>query len=136
MTQKTKHRLIALPMVALLLGGLISCSEGPPSGRGGRGQAAAGGSEITNAALATYVAPGDLDEYYLFYSGGHSGQIFVAGVPSMRHITTIPSSDPDCRYGPRIRSNSVSVHMAETSTRSLDAAWVFQTPTASTFVPF
>jgi len=94
MTQKTKHRLIALPMAALLVGGSISCSEGPPSGRGGRGQAAAGGSEITNAALATYVAPGDLDEYYLFYSGGHSGQIFVAGVPSMRHITTIPVFTP------------------------------------------
>jgi nitrous-oxide reductase len=44
--------------------------------------------------LATYVAPGDLDEYYLFYSGGHSGQIFVAGVPSMRHIATIPVFTP------------------------------------------
>ncbi len=93
MTEKTKHRLIALPMAALLVGGLISCSEGPPSGRGGRG-GAAGGSELTNAALATYVAPGDLDEYYLFYSGGHSGQVFVAGVPSMRHIATIPVFTP------------------------------------------
>ena len=51
-------------------------------------------SELTNAALATYVAPGDLDEYYLFYSGGHSGQVFVAGVPSMRHIATIPVFTP------------------------------------------
>ena len=24
-------------------------------------------------ACATYVAPGEKDEYYLFYSGGHSG---------------------------------------------------------------
>ncbi|MCP4655680.1 MAG: Sec-dependent nitrous-oxide reductase, partial [bacterium] len=38
--------------------------------------------------------PGDLDEYYLFYSGGHSGQIFVAGIPSMRHIATIPVFTP------------------------------------------
>ncbi len=43
---------------------------------------------------ATYVAPGDKDEYYLFYSGGHSGQVFVAGIPSMRHITTIPVYAP------------------------------------------
>jgi len=93
MTQRTKHRLITLPVTALLVGGLISCSEGPPRGREGRG-GATGGSELTNAALATYVAPGDLDEYYLFYSGGHSGQIFVAGVPSMRHITTIPVFTP------------------------------------------
>ncbi len=46
------------------------------------------------AAVATFVAPGDLDEYYLFYSGGHSGQIYVAGVPSMRHICSIPVFSP------------------------------------------
>lgn len=46
------------------------------------------------AAIATYVQPGDVDEYYLFYSGGHSGNVFVAGVPSMRHIATIPVYTP------------------------------------------
>lgn len=46
------------------------------------------------AAVASYVAPGDLDEYYLFYSGGHSGQVYVAGIPSMRHISTIPVFSP------------------------------------------
>ncbi|MFN8007785.1 MAG: Sec-dependent nitrous-oxide reductase [Terriglobia bacterium] len=46
------------------------------------------------AAVATYVAPGDLDEYYLFYSGGHSGNVYVAGIPSMRHISTIPVFTP------------------------------------------
>jgi nitrous-oxide reductase len=51
-------------------------------------------SEVAEAALATYVPPGDLDEFYLFYSGGHSGQIFVAGIPSMRHIATIPVFTP------------------------------------------
>ncbi len=53
------------------------------------------------AAIATYVAPGDTDEYYLFYSGGHSGQVFVAGIPSMRHIATIPvySPYPSTGYG-------------------------------------
>ncbi len=52
------------------------------------------GGDVTEAAVATYVAPGDMDEYYLFYSGGHSGNVFVAGVPSMRHITTIPVFTP------------------------------------------
>src|SRR3990172_9471425 len=51
-------------------------------------------SAVQAAALATYVAPGDMDEYYLFYSGGHSGQVYVAGVPSMRHICTIPVFSP------------------------------------------
>ena len=53
------------------------------------------------AASMTYVAPGDIDEYYLFYSGGHSGNVYVAGVPSMRHISTIPvfAKYPATGYG-------------------------------------
>ncbi len=50
--------------------------------------------EATDAAVATYVAPGDHDPYYIFYSGGHSGSVFVAGLPSMRHITSIPVFTP------------------------------------------
>ncbi len=50
--------------------------------------------DTAQAAIATYVAPGDMDEFYLFYSGGQSGNIFVAGVPSMRHIATIPVYTP------------------------------------------
>src|SRR6476620_9234614 len=51
-------------------------------------------ADRTANALASYVAPGEKDEYYLFYSGGHSGQVFVAGIPSMRHIVTIPVFAP------------------------------------------
>ena len=50
--------------------------------------------DVAEAAIASYVAPGDTDEYYLFYSGGHSGNVYVAGVPSMRHISTIPVFAP------------------------------------------
>src|SRR5688500_11293618 len=54
------------------------------------GKAADAGS----AAARTFVKPGDKDEFYLFYSGGHSGQVYVAGLPSMRHISTIPVYAP------------------------------------------
>ncbi|HYL97593.1 MAG TPA: Sec-dependent nitrous-oxide reductase [Blastocatellia bacterium] len=63
---------------------LISCEKKPRIEVGG----------TVEAATATYVAPGDTDEYYLFYSGGHSGNVYVAGVPSMRHIATIPVFAP------------------------------------------
>ncbi|HYL95200.1 MAG TPA: hypothetical protein VET69_05270, partial [Terriglobales bacterium] len=62
-----------------------SCAKKPKLARTG---------DVTQAAIATYVAPGDLDQYYLFYSGGHSGNVYVAGVPSMRHIATIPVFSP------------------------------------------
>ncbi len=55
---------------------------------------AAATSDIAVAAQKTYVSPGDLDEYYMFASGGHSGQIYVYGVPSMRHLSTIPVYTP------------------------------------------
>ncbi|HLS28556.1 MAG TPA: Sec-dependent nitrous-oxide reductase [Opitutales bacterium] len=56
-------------------------------------------SDRADAAERTYVAPGDHDDYYLFYSGGHSGQVFVAGMPSMRHIVTVPVFTPDPGVG-------------------------------------
>lgn len=58
------------------------------------GRRAAGVSDAAVAAQKVYVAPGDLDEYYLFASGGHSGQVYVYGVPSMRHLSTIPVYTP------------------------------------------
>ncbi len=51
-------------------------------------------SDVEEAAVKTYVPPGDLDQYYVFYSGGHSGNVYVAGLPSMRHISTIPVYTP------------------------------------------
>ena len=95
-------RLVMLGFIFVLVLTLAGCASDPP-GRSGRGARGAGGSgsDVTDAALATYVPPGDLDEYYMFYSGGHSGQVFVAGLPSMRHIATIPvfSPYPGTGYG-------------------------------------
>jgi nitrous-oxide reductase len=54
-----------------------------------------------DAAERVYVAPGDHDEYYGFFSGGYSGQLSVWGLPSARLFKVIPvfSQDPETGYG-------------------------------------
>ncbi len=83
-----KRTALALGVVAVIAAMLIGCGEE----KKGRGNGAR--SDVQEAALKTYVAPGDLDKYYLFKSGGHSGQVYIYGVPSMRHIATIPVFTP------------------------------------------
>lgn len=73
--------------LALALASLTGCN---PPGKTSGGAAPVKTADSSSPAARTYVAPGAKDDYYLFYSGGHSGQVFVAGIPSMRHITTIP----------------------------------------------
>jgi nitrous-oxide reductase len=77
--------------VGLTVLGLAACEGVKPEAPGTKPMAT---GDVQAAALASYVKPGDQDQYYLFYSGGHSGQVFVAGVPSMRHIFTIPVFTP------------------------------------------
>ncbi|MCI0393762.1 MAG: Sec-dependent nitrous-oxide reductase [Chloroflexi bacterium] len=47
------------------------------------------------AALKTYMPTGQLDEYVLFGSGGHSGQVLVVGLPSMRLLKVIAVFTPE-----------------------------------------
>jgi nitrous-oxide reductase len=92
MTLNRKKWITAGAALALLVTVLVfdRCAPSAPKGK----KAVAGASDIAIAAQKTYVAPGDLDEYYMFSSGGHSGQVYVYGLPSMRHLSTIPVYTP------------------------------------------
>lgn len=47
------------------------------------------------AAAKTYVPSGKHDDYVCFASGGHSGQVFVIGLPSMRMLRSIAVFTPE-----------------------------------------
>ena len=51
------------------------------------------------AAEKVYVAPGELDQYYAFMSGGFSGQVSVYGLPSGRLLKIIPVFSVDAEKG-------------------------------------
>ena len=47
------------------------------------------------AALQTFMPSGRHDDYIMFASGGHSGQVFVIGLPSMRLLRSIGVFTPE-----------------------------------------
>lgn len=51
------------------------------------------------AALKTYMPSGRHDDYLMFASSGHAGQIFVIGIPSMRILRKIAVYTPESWQG-------------------------------------
>ena len=74
-----------------MLGGGPETEGTPTDSNGGNGGQSAGADY--------HVPPGEHDEYYGFWSGGHSGEVRVVGMPSMREIRRIPVFQKDGALG-------------------------------------
>ena len=84
------------------LAGMAACTDkaaGPA--------AAVAGSAL--AANASHIKPGELDTYYGLWSGGHTGDVRVLGMPSGRELLRIPCFVPDALVGWGITNESKKV---------------------------
>ncbi len=61
------------------------------------------------AAAATHLKPGQLDEYYGLWSGGHTGDFRVLGLPSGRELHRVPCFVPDALVGWGITNESKAI---------------------------
>jgi nitrous-oxide reductase len=75
------------------------------------------------AALMTYTPSGGRDEYILFGSGGHSGQVVVIGVPSMRILKYIAVFTPEPWQGWGYGDNESQQVLAQGRKRGKDLTW-------------
>ena len=124
----------AAPLVALVA--LIACgpggggealqpnSTGAPGGTMAELAAARGLSEAdVAAALKTYVPSGKKDDYYIFSSGGQSGQVLVLGIPSMRILKVIAVFTPEPWQGWGTGDNESEKVLAEGDRRGMRMRW-------------
>ena len=94
-----KYMLAALALLVAVAATMAACSS--RSNRAGQSdllqlaQSRGLSPEDAARAVKTFVPPGGRDEYMLFASGGHSGQVHVIGVPSMRLLKTIAVFTPE-----------------------------------------
>lgn len=93
-----------------LTAGVAACTEKPGTAAAPAAPApAAPASSHAGAGANVHLKPGELDTYYGLWSGGHTGDMRVLGLPSGREITRIPCFVPDALVGWGITNESKAV---------------------------
>ncbi len=105
-----RRRFLSATAVAGLAGaglslGLAACKKSDTAGAAGPAVAASGKVDYSKYE----VPPGQLDTYYSFSSGGHSGEVRIYGMPSGRLFKRIPVFNMDCLVGWGVTNESKAI---------------------------
>jgi len=108
-----RRRFLNSAAVASLAGvGLAACSkeQAPAAASAASGAAPASVAAAGHGgSSAIHMKPGELDTYYGLWSGGHTGDMRVLGLPSGREIHRIPCFVPDALVGWGLTNESKAV---------------------------
>ena len=85
--QFTRRNMLAGPAKLAALAGVGGLASGATLGALGNGLIRPARADEHQK---TEVEPGELDEYYVFFSSGQSGELRIVGLPSMRELMRVP----------------------------------------------
>ncbi|ALT77190.1 hypothetical protein AT984_08305 [Paucibacter sp. KCTC 42545] len=104
-----RRRFMNTAALAGLSIGAIACTDKAASTAAAPAASGAAPAHSGGAANATHLKPGELDTYYGLWSGGHTGDVRVLGLPSGREIHRIPCFNPDALVGWGVTNESKKV---------------------------
>ena len=105
-----RRKFINTAALAGLVAGVAGCNDKPaPAVAAAAAPASAPAPAHADAANATHIKPGELDTYYGLWSGGHTGDMRVLGMPSGRELHRIPCFVPDALVGWGITNESKKI---------------------------
>ena len=104
-----RRRFINTAAVAGLAVGVAACNDKPAAAPAAAPAPAPAAPAAAHAGASVHLKPGELDSYYGLWSGGHTGDMRVLGLPSGREIHRIPCFTPDALVGWGVTNESKAV---------------------------
>ena len=104
-----RRKFLNTAALAGLTAGVAACNDKPAAAPASAPAAPAAPAASHASTNTTHLKPGELDTYYGLWSGGHTGDMRVLGLPSGREIHRIPCFVPDALVGWGVTNESKAV---------------------------